>query len=513
MMDLPDPRKVHARPVARVGGIGVVIGSLASIYLWLPVDNTIGAYLFGSIVLLLFGAWDDCRELGHYVKFVGQFIAVVAIVYWGDVWVSSLPLVGEELPRYVGKPFTVVAIVGMINAINHSDGLDGLAGGESLLSLGCIAYLAHLADGFALTGMAVAIIGGLTGFLRYNTYPARIFMGDSGSQFLGFSLGVLAVLLTQRVDRSISMALPALILGLPIIDILAVLAQRVYHRMNWFRATKNHIHHRLLGLQFDHYQAVLIIYSIQALFVVSAIFLRYESDSLLLSLYLGVCALIFALLLIAERAQWKAGNHVAESGLTTIVRRAKANRLFADGPTLFVKASVPLYFFLGSLWVQGVTADFGVVAIAFVGILSLALILHWLPLSRYLLRLVSYGTAAFLAYLIQKYAVQGDSLLGRIEIGYFTALGIAIALAVRYGRDTQFRTTPMDYLLVFVVVASAFLQRETIQDSSAGALVIKVFILFYGSELILNARERRWNGLLDISVLASSGILALKAFV
>src|SRR5215470_8294837 len=88
MIDLPDPRKVHHRPVARVGGIGVVIGSLVSTCLWIPIDNAIAAYIFGSAVLLLFGAWDDARDIGHYVKFVGQFIAVIAVVYWGGVWVS-----------------------------------------------------------------------------------------------------------------------------------------------------------------------------------------------------------------------------------------------------------------------------------------------------------------------------------------------------------------------------------------------------------------------------------------
>jgi UDP-GlcNAc:undecaprenyl-phosphate GlcNAc-1-phosphate transferase len=109
-------------------------------------------------------------------------------------------------------------MVGMINAINHSDGLDGLAGGESMLSLGGIAYLSYLAGGTTVTVMALATIGGLFGFMRFNTHPARIFMGDGGSQFLGYTLGFLAVLLTQKVNPVLSPALPALLLGLPIAD-------------------------------------------------------------------------------------------------------------------------------------------------------------------------------------------------------------------------------------------------------------------------------------------------------
>ncbi len=131
MMDKPDPRKVHAIPIPRVGGVGIFFGALIPIVLLLPIDQTLVAYLFGALVLFAFGVMDDCKELGHYVKFIGQFIAVIAVVYYGDVYVSLLPFMGgEPVSALVGKPFTVIAIVGMINAINHSDGLDGLAGGN-----------------------------------------------------------------------------------------------------------------------------------------------------------------------------------------------------------------------------------------------------------------------------------------------------------------------------------------------------------------------------------------------
>ena len=512
MIDRPDPRKIHANPVPRVGGIGIVVGSLVSIWLWLPVSQTILTYLFGSLVLLLFGAWDDCRQLGHYVKFVGQFIAAIAVVYVGDVWVVSFPFVVNDLPESVGRPFTVFAIVGMINAINHSDGLDGLAGGESLLSLGCIAYLAHNAEGPVVMSIAVAIIGGLLGFLRFNTHPARVFMGDSGSQFLGFSLAVLTVLLTQHVDGSLSMAIPALILGLPIIDILAVLAQRIYHRMNWFRATKNHIHHRLLGLGYDHYQAVLIIYSIQAFFVVVAVWMRHESDLLVMSLYVGVCTIVFVLLVHAQYRGWHFGKRGAQSALAELIEKLRANKVFIRGPTLVVAASLSIYFVLGSLSVQHISQDFGIAAAAFVAALLLGVLWHRFALSTYLLRLASYGTAAFLAYLIQKYAADASPIFSKLEVVFFGVLAIAIALAVRYGADVQFRTTPMDYMIIFMII-SAGLLGDAFRESSAAFLVIKLVILFYGSELILTLRERRLNTVLDLSVMTSSAVLAFKSFM
>ena len=306
MIDKPDPRKVHAIPIPRVGGVGIVLGALLPVMLLLPFDPSLKAYIFGALVLFGFGVMDDCRELGHYVKFIGQFIAVIAVVYYGDVFVTHLPFMGgEPVSAAVGRPFTVFAMVGMINAINHSDGLDGLAGGESMLSLAGIAYLSYLAGGTAVTLIAFATIGGLFGFMRFNTHPARIFMGDGGSQFLGYTLGFLAVLLTQQVNPALSPALPALLLGLPIADIIGVFAQRIYHGMNWFRATKNHIHHRLLNLGFQHYESVVIVYLVQTMLVFCAVLMPYEADALILGIYAVVVAAVFGFLYAAERIGWR----------------------------------------------------------------------------------------------------------------------------------------------------------------------------------------------------------------
>lgn len=513
MIDQPDPRKVHAAPIPRVGGIGIVLGALISILLWVPVSTAIAYFIFGSAVLLIFGTWDDCRELGHYVKFIGQFIAVIGLVYFGDVWVSLVPFLDQPLPAYIGKPFTVVAIVGMINAINHSDGLDGLAGGESMLSLGCIAYLAYVADGFALMMVALAVMGGAFGFLRFNTHPARVFMGDSGSQFLGFSLGTLAVMLTQQVNTNLSMALPVLILGLPIVDILAVFAQRAYQGLNWFKATKNHIHHRLLELGFDHYQSVVVIYSIQAFFVLSALSLQYEADAILLSLYLGVCTLVFALLILGERTGWRANRHGEKSRLSRIIHSLKVHPLFSKGPILFIKLSVPAYFIVGSLWVADVPRDFGLTAAAIAVILLVAMIFDRIQSNAYLVRIAIYGTAGFLVYLIHKYALQSPDDFSELRWAYFIVLGLAIAIAVRYVRDIEFRSTPMDYLVVFLVVASGLFMQGVSTESALGEVVIKGVILFYACEIIINRGNKFWNRVLDISVMAAAGILGSKGLL
>lgn len=511
MVDLPDPRKVHSLPIPRVGGIGIVVGTLAAILVWVPMDSRLYAYLFGSVVLLAFGMWDDCRELGHYVKFIGQFIAVTAVVYYGHTFVHVLPFCGlKPVSASFGKPFTVFAMVGMINAANHADGLDGLAGGLSVLSLMCIAYLAMPVNGGLIVTMAVAALGGVLGFLRYNTHPARVFMGDGGSQFLGFTLGFLAVVLTQNVNTALSPALPALFLGLPIIDILAVFAQRVYHRMNWFRASKNHIHHRLLELGFNHYEAVVIIYSIQTLFVVSAIFLRYQSDWLIVSLYLGVCALIFVLLTFAESRGWQAHRHRSRLNLQTIIDFFNTHGLLADRPARLITVAIPALFLFVSLGTARVPHDFGVGASLCATLLALQLVFSPQP-GSIVLRAINYVTASFVIYLDDHYTIVRLPQLASIEMVYFIALATAVGLAVRYTKDVDFKTTPMDYLVLFVVLAVGILTHDSTRHAELGAMAMKLVVVFYGCELITSRMKSRWN-LLNVSSLATLLILGVRGF-
>ena len=306
MIDKPDPRKVHTTPIPRVGGLGIVLGALIPMLIWLPLTDLTISIFAGAAILLVFGTWDDIAELGHYVKFVGQFAAAGIVVYYGDLYVSHFPMYSyETIPEAIGRPFTVVAIVGMINAINHSDGLDGLAGGESLISLSVIAYLGFIFNSDLLLIICAASIGGIFGFLRFNSHPARVFMGDGGSQFLGFILAVLVMILTQQVNPVLSPSIAVLLLGLPIIDILAVFFLRAKHKLNLFKATRNHIHHRLLDIGFLHYESVMFIYTIQFVLVISAIPLMYENDLFILILYLSICASVFVFLTWSERNNFK----------------------------------------------------------------------------------------------------------------------------------------------------------------------------------------------------------------
>jgi UDP-GlcNAc:undecaprenyl-phosphate GlcNAc-1-phosphate transferase len=199
VVDNPGPRKVHQSVIPRIGGIAMVIGACLPIMLWTEASGDIVGYVAGVCVILIFGVLDDRYDLNYKIKFAGQVIAIVLVLLSNDIVISKIPFFNELSLHYIiSIPITVISLLGITNAINLTDGLDGLAGGTALLSLGLITVLAYQDNNIHIVLICLAILGSILGFLRFNTYPADVFMGDAGSQFLGFSLGVLSLLLTQQ---------------------------------------------------------------------------------------------------------------------------------------------------------------------------------------------------------------------------------------------------------------------------------------------------------------------------
>jgi len=501
MVDMPDPRKVHTIPIARVGGIGIVIGALVPIVFWLPYEPLVISYLFGSLVLLVFGVWDDSCELGHYVKFIGQFAAVLPIIFYGDLYVSEIPVIGE-LSEVTGKIFTVVALVGVINAINHSDGLDGLAGGLSLLSLACLAYLFYLVNDFEMVFLSVSVMGGVFGFLRFNSHPAKVFMGDGGSQFLGFSLGFLVIVLTQKSHPALSSALPALILGLPVIDIIAVFYLRISGGMNWFRATRNHIHHRLLDLGFTHYESVILIYLVQLFMILSSIFLMYDYDLLILGLYFSICIFIFSALTILENKNYEVSRKGRESAVDVFINDyLKTGRILYLLGNYIVSAVALLFLFI-VINVESIPQDVGFLSFVLLvlGVVSYFLVKKYFTSVN---KLILYIVAALVIYLDFRYLVSGHEVVATIEMLLFISLAISCVLIIKFDTNVEFMLSPMDYLVATIMIltftAFSFLPEKMIYGFS----VIKLILLFYACELI---EKKSVSGL---RVVSSSAVVAL----
>ena len=509
IIDHPGDRKVHEHPVPCIGGIAFALGAFASIIWWFPKDRITLSVLLGGLFILAFGVWDDRTNLGYRIKLLGQLVAALIVIIVGDIRFENIPfLLDTELPMWIGIPFTVLFLVAVSNAINLTDGLDGLAGGLSFLTLAGTAYLAHLSRDSTVLMLAIPFMGGLLGFLRYNTYPARIFMGDGGSQLLGFIMGVLAILLTDSIRGPFSPALSLFLLGLPFLDMLGVFGQRLAEGRSPFIGDRTHIHHKLLAVGFSHYEAVTAIYAIQAGMLCLAYVLRWQSDMLIVPLYLFIAASVLVLFVSSRRGLLPVHN--AKDGW--LLCHLKVRHLF-DGPWLtdmpirFLAVMVPL-FLIASIFVPvHIPDDVGYMSIALFGIILLGL--SFLPhLAPYFVRGGLYMGSTFLLYISDASWMQ---TVDPVPVTYhilFGAMAVMVLLSMRFDSQSRFQTTPLDYLMVCLAVIFPFLPEVGVDISVFGLFSAKLIVLFFSFELLLHAFADRVKqlGLVSLWVLFGLGI-------
>jgi UDP-GlcNAc:undecaprenyl-phosphate/decaprenyl-phosphate GlcNAc-1-phosphate transferase len=353
---------------------------------------------------------------------------------------------------------------------------------------------AYMADaGFVLLA-TVSVMGSILGFLRFNTYPARIFMGDGGSQFLGFSAGVLVVVLTQEANTALSPALPLLILGLPILDTLLVMSERIYEGRSPFVADRKHIHHRLLALGFDHYEAVVAIYALQSSLILGAYFLRFESDRLIVSLYLLFCLAVVGFLNLAPRTGWRlhAISHPrAMPAISRWIEWLRRDQRLLKGAFYSAMIAVPAFLFAGALFVASVPRDIGALAFALLVVL-LALYFRYRHRPFNIIEKASaYIAAICIVYLVR---VRPGALadLGIYCSILFVAMTLAVAIGFRMGKE-RFRITPMDFLVIFIALVVPNLPDLNPKVEHLGIGVAMIVVLFYSIELVLNSVWRRWD--------------------
>jgi len=401
--------------------------------MWVEMGREIVALLIGLVIIFIFGVWDDRKNLGYRTKFFGQILAVLVVMMYDDIQIIHLPFVNDYVvPQYVSFFITFFVLLGVTNAINLADGLDGLAGGITLLSFGVIVILSYLAGGTSIEIIAVAIMGSIFGFLRFNTYPARVFMGDSGSQFLGFSVGVLAVILTQKVNTAIGPALPLLIVGLPLMDTMMVMSQRMYEGNSPFKPDANHIHHKLLTRGFDHYEAVIIIYLLQAIFVVSAYFLRYQPDAVVIGLFVLFSAALFVFVYWTKKTDWKFHKVKSEKEkhlVTQYINWLTHETHLSKWVYQLSIAAIFSYITLGVMESTKVSTDIGVLALALVIVLLVLLVRQNKKPLDYIERACVYVACTIIVYLVQT-TEYGEKWPEVFQQTYLIIMGTAIIVGV-----------------------------------------------------------------------------------
>jgi UDP-GlcNAc:undecaprenyl-phosphate GlcNAc-1-phosphate transferase len=276
-VDMPGTRKVHQKPMVRLGGVSIFLGTLlALLVVWVtggfidssgqplapPEEFQIWGVTLGGLAFFLIGLADDLIGLSPISRLITQ--SVVAAIAWQagvSITFLTIPFHGlVSLPALVSLPITVIWLVGMANAINWIDGLDGLAAGVSGIAATIMLVVCLFMDQPAAALIAAALAGGALGFLRYNFNPANIFMGDGGAYFMGFTLAAIGAIGLVKTVTTAAVLLPYLILAVPILDMSAVILDRLRSGKSPFVADKRHLHHRLLNAGLSHRVTVVFIY-------------------------------------------------------------------------------------------------------------------------------------------------------------------------------------------------------------------------------------------------------------
>jgi UDP-GlcNAc:undecaprenyl-phosphate GlcNAc-1-phosphate transferase len=305
----PGGRHIHGQAIARLGGLGIfaaflvtAVGMMSTVLsqtLVAPEQLKLGiGLLVGGSVMFAVGLFDDLKSLRALYKLYGQILA--AAIAWGfgfRVDVIDLPLLASFDTGLLSLPLTIIWIVGIINAVNLIDGLDGLAAGVVFFAAVTNFVVAWLMGTTFVALVMATLAGAVLGFLFFNFNPARIFMGDSGSYFLGFVLAVCSIAgPLQKASAAVSIAVPLVALGVPIIDTLLAMVRRFLERRPLFSPDRGHIHHRLLDMGITHRRAVLIIYGVTVLLCISAIAIAFGRQWQVGAAILGVSAVLFGLI-------------------------------------------------------------------------------------------------------------------------------------------------------------------------------------------------------------------------
>ena len=296
-LDIPNKRKIHKKPMPRLGGLAIFLSFLVGYMFFAPLTTQMISILIGSFIIILLGIVDDINPLRAIYKFIGQLIVACVLVFFGNVYLSELSLFSANINLGIlTYPLSIFIIVASINAINLIDGLDGLAAGTSSIYFITIIIISILLGRTDSLGFVLCLItlGSTLGFLYYNYNPASIFMGDTGSMFLGYMVAVIA-LLGFKTATLTSFIIPMLVLFIPIFDTLLAILRRLIKGESIGKPDKEHVHFQLLNRTSSVRKTVLIIYIINALF--SAVSILYaigkSTTAIILYLLLMIVALIF----------------------------------------------------------------------------------------------------------------------------------------------------------------------------------------------------------------------------
>lgn len=497
LQDMPGARKIHAEPIPCVGGFGIVAGVFLSILVLLPLEAYVQVYLIAACLIFIFGVWDDTRNLNYKWKFAAQAVPV-AVALQGGFLMEHLPFFGlDPVSPWISYPITALFLLGLTNAVNLFDGLDGLAGGCMLLTLGAIAFLDQMAGGSEIIVISLATMGAILSFLYFNTYPARVFLGDAGSQFLGFTVGALAILLTQRAHMALNPALPLLLLGLPILDTAWVLILRIWQGRSPFIGDRQHLHYRILNFGFTHSGAVAVIYVVQAVMVATGILLMYQGDLLVVSAFLLECLVFAGFVLCASLLGWQwrpfeLGRNHGLRGPQFLVPLilTRVHAAASTFMTTFIELALCLFLVAGALNSGHLSHDFSLLALIVAGLMLFSAFLA--RASTLLVTRIGVYVCGLLALTAFHTLTEEMAVVDWAIDAFFLILAVLVAISIRTARAELFQVTPQDLLVMLFAISLPSLPVEIFNHFPIGYFFIRAVILFYACEYLVSMASHRY---------------------
>lgn len=510
LVDHPAHRKVHARPIPVCGGIAMVCGACAALVLCGVHLHALLPYCVGAFLLVAIGVIDDIRDVGYRWRLFWQ-VAAALIVALGGTTLQNLPFFGPPgPPTWLAVVLSVLFIVAVTNAVNLLDGLDGLAGGCVLLSLLAIGLVGGHGETQDATLLAAVVAAAILAFLRHNTHPAAVFMGDAGSTFLGFTLAVVALMTIDARPPGFSVFALLPLIGLPLVDTAKVFCERLILGRSPFAADRRHLHHRLLSAGLRHKDVVTTCYLIQGAMVFTAALLHDRGH-----LHLAIFSVVAALSVIV------AVEGVARSGI--VARRQTAAwerrnlwlrrwRWLPKASRLAVGYAIAAYLVVGAALPGSVPADLAAMAVMLAVLLlfeqRLAAVGLALPL-----RIGVSATVVLIGCLVISEPLAASPLARAAIPGFAGVLAALLALAMRVTRREIFPISPQDILVGIVVLGTMAAIAAGLIDHWLAGPAIALVALLYGCEY-LSAEHRtpalvlRHAAIASLLIVAGRGVLA-----
>ncbi len=285
-IDVPkEARRVHDHPIPRMGGLAIFLGFVLTVLLFVPMNTQVTGILIGAIIIAVMGAVDDIVSLNAWIKLAGQIVAALVALRCGVVfsYISNPNFLSDITTIPIGwlsVPLTLFWIIACTNAMNLIDGLDGLAVGVAAISALTMLAVSFIVSEPMVSLLLAALTGACLGFVPYNRNPAKIFMGDVGSQLLGFVLSTVSILGLFKIHAIITFFVPLLALALPLTDTAFAFFRRILRGESPFHADRGHLHHRLLAMGMSQKQVVAVMYGISAVLGLIAVLLTGQSPVL-----------------------------------------------------------------------------------------------------------------------------------------------------------------------------------------------------------------------------------------